>query len=89
MALAKGLSTGSTPSSLVSQDLQAGEGGALETGDSVEVKYTGWLLTNSTFGQVFDSNVSSEKLFRFKLGAGKVIKVCRDFGFYTFKLKFQ
>ena len=60
---------------LVTQDLTLGEGGALENGDSVEMKYTGWLLTNNTFGQVFDSNASADKLFRFKLGAGKVIKV--------------
>ena len=39
------------------------------------MKYTGWLLSNNTFGQVFDSNASADKLFRFKLGAGKVIKV--------------
>ena len=59
----------------MSQDLTLGDGGALEPGDSVEVKYTGWLLTNNTFGQVFDTNATADKLFRFKLGAGKVIKV--------------
>ncbi|WAR31318.1 FKB15-like protein [Mya arenaria] len=75
VCLAKALSTGPVPTSMVTQDLVAGEGGALETGDSVEVRYTGWLLANNTFGQVFDSNASADKLFRFKLGAGKVIKV--------------
>ena len=75
VCLTKALSTGPTPSSLFTLDLVAGEGGALQTGDSVEVKYTGKLLTNNTFGQVFDSNVNADKLFRFKLGAGKVIKV--------------
>ncbi|XP_052789453.1 FK506-binding protein 15-like isoform X2 [Mya arenaria] len=74
VCLAKALSTGPVPTSMVTQDLVAGEGGALETGDSVEVRYTGWLLANNTFGQVFDSNASADKLFRFKLGAGKVIK---------------
>jgi len=61
-------------------------------GDSVEVKYTGWVLENNTFGQVklpadlytntitmttqvFDSNTSNDKSFRFKIGKGKVIKV--------------
>lgn len=78
ICLVKAFSTGSVPTGLMSQDLAAGEGGALETGDSVEVKYTGWLLTNNTFGQVFDSNVNADKLFRFKLGAGKVIKVGRN-----------
>ena len=77
--------------------------------DSVEVKYTGWLLENNTFGkvwlnpntctlsvcvvcvcvwrvcifihtlslflQVFDSNTSSDKCFRFKIGKGTVVKV--------------
>ena len=59
----------------MTQDLTLGDGGALEVGDSAELKYTGWLLTNNTFGQVFDTNTNADKLFRFKLGAGKVIKV--------------
>jgi FK506-binding protein 15 len=75
VCLAKALSTGPIPTSLFTQELVAGDGEALQTGDSVEVKYTGKLLTNSTFGQVFDSNANADKLFRFKLGAGKVIKV--------------
>ena len=66
---------------LVSQDLTLGDGGALDNGDSVEVKYTGWLLSNNTFGQVFDSNTNADKQFRFKLGAGKVIKVSDVFFF--------
>ncbi|XP_060552351.1 FK506-binding protein 15-like [Ruditapes philippinarum] len=74
VCLAKALSTGPIPTSLFTQELVAGDGEALQTGDSVEVKYTGKLLTNSTFGQVFDSNANADKLFRFKLGAGKVIK---------------
>ena len=59
----------------MTQDLTLGDGGALEVGDSAELKYTGWLLTNNSFGQVFDTNTNADKLFRFKLGAGKVIKV--------------
>ena len=34
-----------------------------------------WFSNNSFSFQVFDSNVKSEKLLRFKLGRGKVIKV--------------
>ncbi|GAB1597940.1 FK506-binding protein 15-like isoform X1 [Argonauta hians] len=56
------------------QDLVIGEGNPLENGDSAEVKYTGWLLTNKKLGQVFDSNVNADKQFRFKVGKGKVIK---------------
>ncbi|XP_052221939.1 FK506-binding protein 15-like isoform X2 [Dreissena polymorpha] len=74
VGLAKALSSGPTPSGLVTQDMTLGEGDVLQTGDSVEVKYTGWRLTNNTFGDVFDTNVNADKLFRFKLGAGKVIK---------------
>jgi len=37
---------------LVSQDLSLGDGDALEHGDSVEVKYTGWLWTDHGPGQV-------------------------------------
>uniref|UniRef100_A0A667XVY6 peptidylprolyl isomerase n=1 Tax=Myripristis murdjan TaxID=586833 RepID=A0A667XVY6_9TELE len=61
--------------SVVVQELSLGEGQAVENGDSLEVGYTGWLLQNHTFGQVFDSSQSKDKLLRLKLGAGKVIKV--------------
>ena len=52
VGLAKALSTGGQPTGLIQQDLQLGEGGGLEAGDSVEAKYTGWLLSNNTFGKV-------------------------------------
>ncbi|XP_070614635.1 FK506-binding protein 15 isoform X6 [Erythrolamprus reginae] len=60
--------------SVVCQDLILGDGPAVEVGDGLEVAFTGWLLHNSTLGQVFDSNVTKEKLLRLKLGSGKVIK---------------
>jgi len=47
------LSAGSALDTVVAQDMNVGEGTSVETGSSVEVKYTGWLLTNNTFGQVF------------------------------------
>uniref|UniRef100_A0A8C7N776 peptidylprolyl isomerase n=1 Tax=Oncorhynchus kisutch TaxID=8019 RepID=A0A8C7N776_ONCKI len=59
---------------VVVQDLTLGEGQGVETGDSLEVTYTGWLLQNHAVGQVFDSNLNKDKLLRLKLGAGKVIK---------------
>ena len=60
------------------QDLSLGESRnvAVETGDSLEMKYTGWLVTkDGSLGTMFDSNHNSEKTFRFKTGRGKVIKV--------------
>ncbi|XP_036791577.1 FK506-binding protein 15 isoform X2 [Oncorhynchus mykiss] len=59
---------------VVVQDLTLGEGQGVETGDSLEMTYTGWLLQNHAIGQVFDSNLNKDKLLRLKLGAGKVIK---------------
>ncbi|XP_044515634.1 FK506-binding protein 15 [Gracilinanus agilis] len=56
------------------QDLSIGEGPSVETGDSLEVAYTGWLFQNHGLGQVFDSSVNKDKLLRLKLGSGKVIK---------------
>ncbi|XP_073455954.1 FK506-binding protein 15 isoform X1 [Aquarana catesbeiana] len=66
----------STPSldSVVSQDLTPGEGQAADTGDLLEVAYTGWLFQNHGIGQMFDSNLQKDKLLRLKLGSGKVIK---------------
>ncbi|XP_072344277.1 FK506-binding protein 15 isoform X2 [Scyliorhinus torazame] len=73
VCLAKCNST-STLESVLIQDLIPGEGQAIETGDSLEVSYTGWLYQNHTFGQVFDTNVNRDKLLRLKMGSGKVIK---------------
>ncbi|XP_015907332.1 FK506-binding protein 15 isoform X4 [Parasteatoda tepidariorum] len=73
IALAKANSLDKNQPSLIIQDLTLGEGPTLDTGDSAEVKYTGWLLTNYVFGQVFDTNMQSESAFRLRLGK-KVIK---------------
>ncbi|KAJ8379614.1 hypothetical protein SKAU_G00003920 [Synaphobranchus kaupii] len=59
---------------VVVQDLLLGEGQGVESGDSLEVAYSGWLLQNHVIGQMFDSNLNKDKLLRMKLGAGKVIK---------------
>uniref|UniRef100_A0A8C7X3C0 peptidylprolyl isomerase n=1 Tax=Oryzias sinensis TaxID=183150 RepID=A0A8C7X3C0_9TELE len=64
--------------SVVIQDLCPGEGKAVETGDSLEVVYTGWLLQNQTIGQMFDTNQNKDKLLRLRIGAGKVIKGWED-----------
>ncbi|XP_072908293.1 FK506-binding protein 15 [Hemitrygon akajei] len=73
LCMAKCNPTSSLESVLI-QDLIPGDGQAVETGDSLEVSYTGWLYQNNTFGQVFDTNVNKDKLLRLKLGSGKVIK---------------
>ncbi|KAJ1145545.1 hypothetical protein NDU88_011831 [Pleurodeles waltl] len=64
--------------SVIYQDLILGEGQASETGDALEVAYTGWLFQNSELGQMFDSNQGKDKLLRLKLGSGKVIKGWED-----------
>ena len=38
----------------VSQDLVNGQGGSLQTGDSVEIKYTAWVIENKTVGKVIE-----------------------------------
>ena len=38
--------------SLIIQDIAIGEGPSLELGDSVELKYSGWVMSNYSFGAV-------------------------------------
>lgn len=51
-------------------ELKAGTGTEATAGKEVEVHYTGWL----TNGTKFDSSLDRGKPFRFKLGAGQVIR---------------
>jgi len=59
-----------TPTGLKYVDLKVGQGQEAKAGDTVEVHYTGWLQD----GTKFDSSRDSNRPFRFKLGAGQVIK---------------
>lgn len=59
-----------TPTGLKYTDLKAGAGAEAKAGDAVQVHYTGWLVD----GTKFDSSRDSNRPFRFKLGAGQVIK---------------
>ncbi|MBV8199395.1 MAG: FKBP-type peptidyl-prolyl cis-trans isomerase [Acidobacteria bacterium] len=59
-----------TPSGLKYVDQKVGTGAEAKAGDTVEVHYTGWLLD----GTKFDSSRDNNRPFRFKLGAGQVIK---------------
>ncbi|GFS10691.1 peptidylprolyl isomerase [Elysia marginata] len=57
MALAKANASPGDPTELIQQDLVQGDGGALEQGDSVEVKYTGWLFSAGTLGKGWDQGM--------------------------------
>jgi FKBP-type peptidyl-prolyl cis-trans isomerase len=59
-----------TPSGLKYVDLKPGAGAEARSGAVVEVHYTGWLVD----GTKFDSSRDRNQPFRFKLGAGQVIK---------------
>jgi FKBP-type peptidyl-prolyl cis-trans isomerase FkpA len=59
-----------TDSGLKYEDLTEGTGDAAKKDDTVEVHYTGWLKD----GTKFDSSKDRDEPFKFKLGAGKVIK---------------
>ena len=59
-----------TPSGLVYEDLNMGEGEAACAGQHVSVHYTGWL----TDGTKFDSSKDRNDPFDFPLGAGHVIR---------------
>jgi len=52
------------------EELAAGNGAQPQTGDTIEVHYTGWL----TDGKKFDSSADRGQPFSFKLGAGQVIR---------------
>lgn len=49
--------------------VQEGEGESPQTGQSVQVHYTGWL----TDGSKFDSSVDRGQPFAFQVGVGRVI----------------
>jgi FKBP-type peptidyl-prolyl cis-trans isomerase len=59
-----------TPTGLKYVDLEVGAGAEAKAGDAVQVHYTGWLLD----GTKFDSSRDRNQPFRFRVGAGQVIK---------------
>jgi FKBP-type peptidyl-prolyl cis-trans isomerase FkpA len=67
----------SAVSSLEVTDLAQGSGAKVAAGNYAIVQYTGWLYELSApdhKGKEFDSSLKSGTPFRFKLGAGQVIK---------------
>lgn len=62
--------TVTTESGLQYVDLVEGTGRQAELGDTATVHYTGWLAN----GTKFDSSLDRKEPFKFRVGAGQVIK---------------
>lgn len=63
------MTTVTTASGLMIEELAMGEGAVAKNGDQVTVHYTGWL----TNGSKFDSSHDRRDPFSFSLGRGNVI----------------
>ena len=64
------MTTTTTASGLVIEDITIGQGEAATSGQHVSVHYTGWLES----GKKFDSSKDRNDPFQFPLGAGHVIR---------------
>ncbi len=64
------MSSTTTPSGLVIDEISVGQGAVAAAGQKVTVHYTGWL----TDGTKFDSSKDRNDPFDFPLGGGRVIK---------------
>lgn len=64
------MSTTTTPSGLIIEEIIVGAGAEAAAGQDVTVHYTGWL----TDGKKFDSSKDRSDPFVFPLGEGRVIK---------------
>ncbi len=64
------MSTTTTASGLVIEEMTLGDGAEAKAGGMVSVHYTGWL----TNGSKFDSSVDRNEPFDFPLGRGHVIR---------------
>lgn len=63
-----------TTSGLQYEDTVTGQGKVAQSGQFVNVHYTGWLYNNGQQGAKFDSSKDRRQPFGFPLGAGHVIK---------------
>ena len=68
------MSSITTASGLVIEEISAGAGAEAKTGCTVTVHYTGWLLYGGEKGRKFDSSRDRGEPFDFPLGGGSVIK---------------
>ena len=69
--------TGANISELQMTDTTVGDGATAESGQTVDVHYTGWLYDPSqpeNKGSKFDSSVDRGQPFSFPLGGGRVIR---------------
>ena len=64
------MSSNTTPSGLIIEDVTIGDGPLATAGQRVTVHYTGWLED----GEKFDSSKDRDEPFDFSLGGGRVIK---------------
>ena len=64
------MSTTTTPSGLIIEEVVEGSGATAAVGQTVSVHYTGWL----TDGTKFDSSKDRNEPFEFPLGKGWVIR---------------
>jgi len=63
-----------TASGLTYTDVKIGDGAMAVAGTEVEVHYTGWLYVDGQKTTKFDSSRDRGELFKFPLGAGRMIK---------------
>lgn len=63
------MTTTTTPSGLIIEDLIVGDGDIAQAGQQVTVHYTGWLVD----GAKFDSSRDRDQPFEFPLGGKRVI----------------
>jgi FKBP-type peptidyl-prolyl cis-trans isomerase FkpA len=68
------MSSITTASGLVIEDLVVGTGAAAGAGQRVSVHYTGWLDAGGKAGAKFDSSKDRGQPFMFALGRGEVIR---------------
>lgn len=74
---ASGASNPMPAGTLSTVDLKRGSGNPIAAGQSAVVQYTGWLYDAAApehKGRQFDSSLNSGAPFRFRIGAGQVIK---------------
>uniref|UniRef100_T1J224 peptidylprolyl isomerase n=1 Tax=Strigamia maritima TaxID=126957 RepID=T1J224_STRMM len=78
LCIAKANSCGKALESLIFQDLVVGTGEAIDSEDSVEIKYSVNLITNYKLGELVDSNLSTENSLLVKINQRKQIKGLED-----------